>query len=128
MAGSSKRILVIDDQEDERAIQTAMLQHLGYAVETAENGETGCRMAVESPPDIVLLDIAMPRMDGFAVCRQLRTDPRTADLPILFFTASVVGDLEERAAEAGATGIMVKPLAPRDVARKIEDLIGPASA
>lgn len=126
MPGGAKRILVIDDQADERAIQGAMLGHLGYEVETAEDGAAGVRMATESPPDMVLLDIAMPRMDGFAVCRQLRTDPRTASVPILFFTASVVGDLEARAREAGASGIMVKPLEPREVARRVEELIGPA--
>lgn len=125
MAGIPKRILVIDDQEDERAIQGAMLTHIGYEVESAGDGEAGIRAAVESPPDMVLLDIAMPRLDGFAVCRQLRGDPRTAEVPILFFTASVVGDLEKRASEAGATGIMVKPLEPREVARRIAELIGP---
>lgn len=125
MPRTPKRILVIDDQEDERAIQGAMLTHLGYQVESAEDGEAGFRKAVESTPDMVLLDIAMPRVDGFAVCRQLRNDPRTAEVPVLFFTASVVGDLEERATEAGATGIMVKPLEPREVARRITELIGP---
>lgn len=126
MTGSGKRILVIDDQADEREIQGAMLGHLGYQVETAGDGASGVRMATESPPDMVLLDIAMPRMDGFAVCRQLRGDPRTASVPILFFTASVVGGLEEQAHEAGASGIMVKPLEPREVARRVAELIGPA--
>jgi CheY-like chemotaxis protein len=119
-----KRILVIDDQADEREIQTAMLGHLGYRVDTAGDGDSGLAMAMSSPPDLVLLDIAMPRLDGFEVCRRLRGDPRTADVPVIFFTASIVGDIEERAHEAGANAIMVKPLHPRDVARKIEELIG----
>lgn len=127
MSPHRKRILVIDDQEDERAIQTAMLAHLGYEVETAEDGETGMKLAADTPPDMILLDIAMPRMDGFAVCRTLRSDPRTADVPVLFFTASVVGDLEDRAREAGATGIMLKPLDPHSVATRIAEIIGPAA-
>lgn len=126
MSPRRKRILVIDDQEDERAIQTAMLGHLGYEVESAGDGETGMKLASEARPDMILLDIAMPRMDGFTVCRSLRSDPRTADVPVLFFTASVVGDLEDRALEAGATGIMVKPLDPQSVARRIAEIIGPA--
>lgn len=125
MTPRPKRILVIDDQPDEREIQTAMLGHLGYAVETAEDGETGMKLATAAPPDVILLDVAMPKMDGFAVCRGLRADPRTAEVPILFFTASVVGDLEDRARDAGATGIMVKPLDPHEVATRIAALIGP---
>lgn len=128
MTGEPKRILVIDDQEDERAIQTAMLGHLGYRVSAASDGETGLRLARESPPDLVLLDIAMPRLDGFTVCRTLKDDPRTADVPVVFFTASVVGDLEERAQEAGATEIMLKPLDPHQVAERVRSLIGPGSA
>lgn len=124
MAAARKRILVIDDQADEREIQTAMLGHLGYGVDTAGDGDAGLEMATSSPPDLVLLDIAMPRLDGFEVCRRLRSDPRTANVPVIFFTASIVGDIEERAREAGANAIMVKPLHPRDVARKIEELIG----
>jgi DNA-binding response OmpR family regulator len=123
-----KRILVIDDQSDERAIQAAMLGHLGYAVDTAEDGETGIRLAADSPPDLILLDVAMPRLDGFTVCRSLREEPATAEVPIIFFTASVVGDLEDRAREAGASGIMVKPLDPREVAARIGELIGPPGA
>lgn len=124
-AEQRKRILVIDDQPDEREIQAAMLGHLGYTVETAEDGETGMKIAAESPPDMILLDVAMPRLDGFAVCRSLREEPGTAEVPILFFTASVVGDLEDRARDAGATGIMVKPLDPHQVAARIAELIGP---
>lgn len=123
-----KRILVIDDQADEREIQTAMLGHLGYEVSTAEDGERGLEMATESPPDMILLDIAMPRLDGFEVCRRLRADPRTSGVPVVFFTASVVGDLEERAREAGATALMVKPVDPHEVAKTVEQTVGPAMA
>lgn len=125
MTGARKRVLVVDDQPDERHIQAAMLSHRGYEVITAENGETGLRLARESPPDIILLDVAMPKLDGFEVCRRLRSDPRTSAVPVVFFTASVVGDLEERAREAGAIAIMVKPLDPHEVAGRVEELVGP---
>lgn len=125
MAEARKRILVIDDQADEREIQTAMLGHLGYDVSTAEDGEIGLSMATDSPPDMILLDIAMPRLDGFEVCRRLRADPRTSSVPVVFFTASVVGDLEQRARDAGATDIMVKPVDPHEVARRVEEMVGP---
>ena len=128
MEGSIKTILVVDDQDDEREIQQALLNHLGYRVLTAGDGETGLHIAVNTRPDLILLDVAMPRMDGFTVCRALRSDPRTERVPVVFFTASVVHDLDVRAHEAGADGVLCKPLDPRQVASKVRDLIGAASA
>ena len=120
-----RAILVVDDQADERAIQSAMLGHLGYRVREAADGPSGIAAALDDPPDLILLDIAMPRMDGFAVSRALRSDPRAADVRILFFTASVVTDLEEQARNAGADGVLVKPVEPRSVAVAVRNLIGP---
>ncbi len=125
MAANDKTILVIDDQADERAIQRAMLSHLGYTVNEAPDGESGLQRATEAPPDLVLLDIAMPRLDGFSVCRALRADERTSDVPVLLFTASVVGDLDKQAREAGADGVLLKPVDPHKVAEEIQRLIGP---
>ena len=124
MQDSRKIILVIDDQDDERAIQRAMLSHIGYEVREASDGEAGLHTALEAPPDLILLDVAMPRMDGFSVCRALRANPHTADVPILLFTASVVGDLKSQADEAGATGVLTKPVDPRAVAAEVRKLIG----
>ncbi len=119
-----KTVLVIDDQEDERAIQRAMLGHLGYSVREAPDGERGLQAATEDPPDLILLDIAMPRLDGFAVCRELRADERTSSVPVLLFTASVVGNLQERAEEVGADGVLTKPVDPHQVAEEVRRLIG----
>ena len=124
MNAPAGRVLVIDDQADERAIQIAMLSHLGYAVDEAADGESGLRSARESPPDVILLDIAMPRMDGFEVCRRLRADESTAHIPVLLFTASAVVDLEQKAEEAGAAGVLPKPIEPQRVALAVGRLIG----
>jgi len=121
----SKSVLIIDDQADERIIQTAMLTHLGYAVREAANGPSGLDAAFAAPPDLVLLDVAMPHMDGFTVCRRLKADPRTVAVPVLLFTASVVGDLRGQAAAAGADGVLAKPMDPHQVADAIQRLIGP---
>lgn len=126
MVERPKTVLVVDDQPDERAIQGAMLSHLGYAVVEAPDGEGALRAALEHAPDLVLLDVAMPRMDGFSVCRRLRADPRTAGVCVLLFTASVVGDLERMAEECGANGVLAKPLDPRRVAEEVARLIGEA--
>ncbi|MEW5928804.1 MAG: response regulator [Gemmatimonadota bacterium] len=126
MGEGRRTILVVDDQPDERTIQRAMLTHLGYEVREAADGASALAAAAESPPDLVLLDVAMPRMDGFSVCRALRTDPRTAAVPVLFFTASVAGDMAQMAASAGAQGILAKPVDPRVVAREVARVLGEA--
>lgn len=121
---SGKTVLIVDDQPDERAIQQAMLRHRGYGVKEAADGRTGLDMALTERPDLILLDVAMPGMDGFEVCRALRQDDRTREVPILLFTASVVGELADRARAAGATGVLEKPVDPHEVAGEIERLIG----
>lgn len=127
MSGDRKKILVIDDQEDERSIQSAMLSHLGYNVRQAADGEAGLAMLKEDGADLVLLDVAMPKMDGFEVCRSIRSNPETADTPIVFYTASVVGDLERDIRKAGGNAVLIKPVDPQEVAKTIRGLIGDAS-
>jgi CheY-like chemotaxis protein len=117
----------VDDQADEREIQRAMLEHLGYAVVEAADGEEAVQSAIRTAPDLILLDIAMPRMDGFAVCRALRLDPRTRETPILFYTASPAGEVEERVEAAGGDGVLLKPIDPHLVAERVKMLIGPPS-
>lgn len=123
MADTAHAVLVIDDQPDERTIQRAMLEHLGYRVREAADGAAGVAAALADPPDLVLLDVAMPRMDGFAVCAALRDDPRTARVPILLFTASVAGDLDAHARDAGADAVLAKPVDPHRVATEIGRLL-----
>jgi len=119
-----KTILLIDDNDDERAIQRALLSHRGYHVLDAADGATGLASAREFVPDLVILDVAMPRMDGFEVCRAIRADDRTSHIPVLYFTASVVGDLESRIAAVGGNGVLVKPTDPYEVAEKVRAIIG----
>ncbi len=123
-ASRGKTVLIVDDQPDERAIQQAMLSHRGYAVKEAADGRAGLDMALAVRPDLILLDVAMPGMDGFDVCRALRKDDRTREVPVILFTASVVGELADRARAAGATGVLEKPVDPHEVAGEIERLIG----
>jgi CheY-like chemotaxis protein len=127
MEDKRKTVLVIDDQVDERTIQRAMLGHLGYVVSEAENGRQGLEFALDSPPDLVLVDVAMPEMDGFTVCRELRSNPQTSKVPVLLFTASSFENLEERATAAGANGVLAKPIDPHRVAAAVASLIGPPS-
>jgi CheY-like chemotaxis protein len=118
-------VLIVDDQEDERAIQRTMLEHIGYEVSEASDGIAALEMARSNAPDLVLLDIAMPRMDGLTVCEKLRDDPRTSSTAVLFYTASPAAELDERVRAAGGKGVLIKPVAPRDVAAAVKKLIGP---
>ena len=120
-----KTILIVDDQEDERAIQRAMLEHLGYGVDEASDGLVALQRAVETPPDLILLDIAMPRMDGLQVCRALRENPATSEVSVLFYTASPNEEWEEQVAGLGVSGVLVKPVDPHVVATEVRRLIGP---
>jgi CheY-like chemotaxis protein len=121
----SKSVLIVDDQEDERAIQRTMLEHLGYEVTEASDGIAALEMVRSNLPDLVLLDIAMPRMDGLTVCRSLQDDPRTASTKVLFYTASPAAELDERVRAAGGKGVLIKPVDPREVAKAVRKLIGP---
>jgi CheY-like chemotaxis protein len=123
----TKSILLADDQKDERAIQRVLLEHLGYQVAEATDGEMALEMARRMSPDLILLDIAMPKLDGLEVCRAVRSDPRTCSTAVLFYTASAAGDNDERLKAVGGDGVLIKPLEPKEVADAIAHLIGPAA-
>jgi CheY-like chemotaxis protein len=125
-ASEQRSVLIVDDQEDERAIQRVMLEHFGYHVAEATDGPDALSMAQAMTPDLVLLDVAMPRMDGIEVCRRLLGDPRTSAAVILFYTASSSAEVANGARAAGGKGVLVKPLEPRRVAAEVRRLIGPA--
>src|SRR6202040_930251 len=80
-------VLVVDDEEQNRTLLHDPLEACGYEVTEAENGMQALQKIAEHPPDVILLDVMMPQMDGFEVCRRLKTDAKTAHLPILMVTA-----------------------------------------
>ena len=106
------RILVIEDSEDIRYLLTALLQD-SYEVAAAAAGEAGLQMARSAErPDIILLDVVMPDMDGYEVLARLSRDPRTADIPVIFLTALGSEDEEHRGLDLGATDYVTKPISP----------------
>ena len=102
-------ILVIEDDASQRLLLARVLQYEGYRVEAAADGESGLRAVFESQPDLVLLDLNLPRIDGFEICRQLRADPLTATLPVIVLTAHTSLDDMVAALDAGADDFVAKP-------------------
>jgi DNA-binding response OmpR family regulator len=106
---SRGRVLVVDDDPRLLHIVAMYLGIEGYEVATAENGEDGLASIETNRPDLVVLDIMMPGMDGIEACRRIRTNPDTADVPVLMFSALSGDDDVERARLAGANHLITKP-------------------
>ncbi len=106
---SNKQILVIDDEASIRANVLRVLRMEGYAVREAENGAVGLASAKANPPDLIVCDVMMPEMDGFAVLVALRADKATASIPFIFLTASAELDDKRFALDLGADGYLAKP-------------------
>jgi len=108
--GNSASILIVDDDDIVRTIMRAELEAEGYTVIEARDGLEGCEACWSSPPELVICDIIMPRMDGFELCRQLRRQPSSATVPILQMTGLDDSASVEKAYDAGATDFIGKPL------------------
>jgi signal transduction histidine kinase len=108
--GNSASILIVDDDDIVRTIMRAELEAEGYTVIEASDGLEGCEACWSSPPELVICDIIMPRMDGFELCRQLRRQPSSATVPILQMTGLDDSTSVEKAYDAGATDFIGKPL------------------
>jgi CheY-like chemotaxis protein len=118
------RLLVIDDEPDVRWLLRLSLERAGHEVLLAEDGLRGVAMAQRQRPDLILLDLMMPVMDGYGVLDVLRKDDRTAHVPIMMLTAKALDDDQRRCEEAGATMFLTKPFEPMELAQKIEDVLG----
>ena len=107
---SSKKILVADDSVASRELIREVLEMSSYDVIEATNGEEALRSVEENAPDLVLVDIQMPRLDGYGVLRRLRADPRFANLLVVALTAFAMQGDRERALDAGFDGYITKPV------------------
>lgn len=115
-----QKILVIEDNEQNLYLITFILEKGGYLVLQARDGREGIEMASQTNPILILLDIQLPRMDGYAVARALRSDPKLAEVPIVAVTSyAMVGDKEQVLA-AGCTGYIEKPINPETFMAEVE--------
>jgi two-component system cell cycle response regulator DivK len=120
---SQKTILYVEDNEFNRKIVKQLLAQTRYRLREAVDGETGLRMAQEESPDLVLMDVQLPKMSGLEATRRLRADPRTAAIPIVVITSYALSGDAEKAKAAGATAYLAKPYSPRDLLAKIRELV-----
>jgi pilus assembly protein CpaE len=123
----SEKILIIDDDLDTLRLVGLMLQRQGYQISAATNGQQGLEKAFEEDPDLILLDIMMPDMDGYEVTRRLRQNPATAETPILMFTAKTQLDDKVVGFEAGANDYLTKPTHPAELQARVKTLLARAN-
>jgi len=128
----SARVLVVDDEEIMTAMISALLDVAGHEVRQASDGVGACHAMADYTPDVIVSDLAMPRMDGFELLRKVRQDPHLRDIPVIILTAH--GEVENRiqAFQLGADGFLVKPFSTSLLVDKVNELAagrsGPRSA
>ncbi|MBF0255480.1 MAG: response regulator [Gammaproteobacteria bacterium] len=105
----AKTILVVDDAPANIDLSSQMLKEQ-YRVKAATNGDKALASAAKAPPDLVLLDVMMPGMDGYEVCRQLKSNPQTARIPVVFLSAKISREDQQRGMDMGAIGYLTKPV------------------
>jgi len=119
-----KTILLVEDNEANRTLVHDILSHHGYEVIVAVNGEEGVRLAMELIPDMIIMDIQMPVMNGFAAISMLKKNPQTRDIKVLAITSFAMGGDRERVMASGADGYLSKPINTRELPGLIVGLIG----
>jgi two-component system, cell cycle response regulator DivK len=117
------KILIVDDNPDVREVLQCQLKMLGYLVISAENGYVAIEKAIAEQPDLILMDIMMPEMDGWQASRAVRANPDTKDIPILAATAMCRRADLNACLESGCNGYIVKPFTMTELAQKVGELI-----
>lgn len=120
---AKSKILIVDDEQDVTELLEFNLRQAGYEVISAEDGATALRKAREATPDLILLDVMLPEMDGTEVCKQLRRDPTTARIPIIMLTAKAAEIDRVLGLELGADDYVTKPFSPRELVLRVRGLL-----
>jgi two-component system cell cycle response regulator DivK len=115
----TKRVLVVEDHEDNRQILRDLLGSAGFEIVEAENGEEAVTLAETSRPDVILMDIQLPVLDGYEATRRIKADPRLRSIPVIVVTSYALSGDEEKARLAGCDDYVSKPFSPRDLLAKI---------
>ena len=119
----SKRILVVEDHEDNLQILRDLLASAGYDMIEAGNGEDGIAAAAAERPDLILMDIQLPILDGYEATRRIKFDPALKGIPIIVVTSYALSGDEEKARAAGCDAYVAKPYSPRQLLARIRDFL-----
>jgi CheY-like chemotaxis protein len=123
-----KTVLLVEDNEDNLVVYRTILEHVGFRVIEARDGEEGVSRAKEHLPDLILMDISIPKMDGWEATQRLKADGTTKKIPIIALTAHALEEDRQKAMLAGCDGYLAKPVEPRRVVQEVERFVGPARA
>jgi two-component system, cell cycle response regulator DivK len=122
----SRRILVVEDQDDNRRIIRDLLSSVGYEMIEALDGESGVRLAASQRPDLILMDIQLPVLDGYEATRRIRQNPDLDQVPIVAVTSYALSGDDAKAVAAGCNAYVAKPFSPRQLLATIRELLGEA--
>jgi two-component system alkaline phosphatase synthesis response regulator PhoP len=117
------KILIAEDEPDIRDLITFTLRFAGYEVVAATNGEEAVTLARQEMPDLILLDVRMPRKTGYEACQLIKADPLMADIPVLFLSAKGQESEIQTGLQAGATEYLLKPFAPDQLTQRIQEVL-----
>jgi two-component system cell cycle response regulator DivK len=123
----SNRILVVEDQEDNRKILRDLLTSADFEVIEAEDGETGLAAAAAHRPDLILMDVQLPGLDGYEATRRLKADATLNAIPVIAITAYELNEAEDKARAAGCDAYMAKPVSPRQLLAKVREYLSSAA-
>ncbi len=118
-----RRILLVDDYRDAREMYSEYLQFLGFDVVEASNGVEALQRAVDDHPDVILMDLSLPVMDGWEATRRLKADKRTAAIPVVALTGHALAGISEGAKKAGCDAFVTKPCLPEDLVKEITQVL-----
>ena len=119
----SKRILVVEDQEDNRRILRLLLTNAGYELIEAVTGEEGVSLAESGRPDLILMDIQLPGLDGYEATRRIKANPALRQIPIIVVTSYALSGDDVKAFEAGCDAYVTKPFNPRQLLAKVREYL-----
>jgi two-component system cell cycle response regulator DivK len=119
----TRRILVVEDQEDNRRIIRDLLMSAGYELIEAQDGAEGVRLAESERPDLILMDIQLPVLDGHEATRQIKQNPELRHIPIIVVTSYALSGDDQKAMAAGSDGYMAKPFSPRQLLATIRKFL-----
>ena len=119
-----KTVLLVEDNDDNRIVYATMLEHYGYRVVETANGEDAVRIAQEELPDLILMDISIPGIDGWTATERIREKPETQGIPVVAVTAHALPEHRARAESLACEGYLTKPCEPRKLLEEVQRLIG----